>query len=37
MVVGMGPGGVESEYMCHSGSIVASRRPSTVAPGAAAA
>ena len=35
MVVGIGPGGVVSEYMCHSGSTVASRRPRTVAPGAA--
>ncbi len=35
IVVGIGPGGVVSEYMCHAGTIVASRRPRTVAPGAA--
>ena len=35
IVVGIGPGGVVREYMCQSGSTVASRRPGTVAPGAA--
>ena len=33
MVVGIGPGGVVSEYMCHSGSTTASRRPRTVPRG----
>ncbi len=35
IVVGIGPGGVVREYMCQSGSTVASRRPRTTAPGAA--
>src|SRR5580700_10758291 len=32
MVVGIGPGGVVSEYMCQSGSTTASRCPTTLPP-----